>query len=441
MNAVGNFTPMKKLLILICCLNAGMALSQGRLTLSDAINLALKNSLDIQLAKNNVEISTINNHPGVAGALPTVTATANDNEQIISINQKFPDPSRNTTRSNVGSNNLNVGVTGSILLSNGYRVVTTKKRLNELVIQNRYLLDAQIQNTMAAVATRYYDVVRQQEFIKTIEQSIDVFQKRLDILLARKEAGLSNNADIFQARLDLNSQVQLKQQQELVIQQGKTDLLNLLFLNPDSSINIQDTIIVERNLSLENIRAKLKDNPQLLSANEQIKINELIEKETEALGMPTLRANTGYNFNNTRSGAGFILQNQSFGPFIFLNLSIPIYNGTAFKRQQQVAEINSKNAVLQKETLAQTLETGAVRTYQAYKNALQQLETEVENYKLSMQLVDLVLKRFELNQATIIDVRQAQQSFEASGFRLLNLNYTAKLAEIELKRLANQITP
>ncbi len=432
---------MKKLLILICCLNAGMALSQGRLTLSDAINLALKNSLDIQLAKNNVEISTINNHPGVAGSLPTVTATANDNEQIISINQKFPDPSRNTTRNNVGSNNLSVGVTGSILLSNGYRVVTTKKRLNELVIQNRYLLDAQIQNTMAAVATRYYDVVRQQEFIKTIEQSIDVFQKRLDILLARKEAGLSNNADIFQARLDLNSQVQLKQQQELVIQQGKTDLLNLLFLNPDSSINIQDTIIVERNLSLENIRAKLKDNPQLLSANEQIKINELIEKETEALGMPTLRANTGYNFNNTRSGAGFILQNQSFGPFISLNLSIPIYNGTAFKRQQQVAEINSKNAVLQKETLAQTLETGAVRTYQAYKNALQQLETEVENYKLSMQLVDLVLKRFELNQATIIDVRQAQQSFEASGFRLLNLNYTAKLAEIELKRLANQITP
>lgn len=432
---------MKKLLILICCLNAGMALSQARLTLSDAINLALKNSLDIQLAKNNVEISTINNHPGVAGSLPTVTATANDNEQIISINQKFPDPSRNTTRNNVSSNNLSVGVTGTILLSNGYRVVTTKKRLNELVIQNRYLLDAQIQNTMAAVATRYYDVVRQQEFIKTIEQSIDVFQKRLDILLARKEAGLSNNADIFQARLDLNSQVQLKQQQELVIQQGKTDLLNLLFLNPDSSIHIQDTIIVERNLSLENIRTKLKDNPQLLSANEQIKINELIEKETEALGMPTLRANTGYNFNNTRSGAGFILQNQSYGPFISLNLSIPIYNGTAFKRQQQVAEINSKNAVLQKETLAQTLETGAVRTYQAYKNALQQLETEVENYKLSMQLVDLVLKRFELNQATIIDVRQAQQSFETSGFRLLNLNFTAKLAEIELKRLANQITP
>jgi outer membrane protein len=204
---------MKKILILICCATVSLGYAQGRLTLTDAIQIALKNSLDIQLAKNNLEISTINNHQGIAGALPTVTATANDNEQIISINQKFSDASRNTTRNNVGSNNLSVGVTGTILLSNGYRVVTTKKRLGELVAQNEHLLNVQIQNAMAAVATRYYDIVRNQGFIKTIEQSIDVFQKRLDILLARKEAGLSNNADIFQARLDLNAQLQQKLQQ------------------------------------------------------------------------------------------------------------------------------------------------------------------------------------------------------------------------------------
>lgn len=432
---------MKRTLLVLLCINISFGFAQGRLTLTDAIQVALKNSLDIQLAKNNLEISSINNHIGIAGGLPTVTATANDNEQIISINQKFSDASRNTTRNNVGSNNLSVGVTGTMLLSNGYRVVTTKKRLNELVQQNEHLLNVQIQNTMAAVATRYFDIVRQQEFIKTIEQSISVFQKRLDILLARKEAGLSNNADIFQARLDLNAQIQQKQSQQLIIEQGKTDLLNLLFLNPDSTISISDTIIVEKNILLDNIKSQLKNNPQVLSAEQQITINALIEKETSALRMPSLRANTGYNFNNTKSGAGFALLNQSYGPFLSVNLSIPIYNGTIFKRQQQIASINSKNATLQKETLIQTLETGAVRTYQAYRNALQQLETEVENYKLSMQLLDLVLKRFELNQATIIDVRQAQQSFEAVGFRMVNLNFTAKLAEIEMKRLANMITP
>ncbi len=432
---------MKRIFLSLLCANVSLCMAQGKLSLTDAVNLALKNNLDIQLARNTLEVSNVNNHIGVAGGLPSVTATANDNEQIISINQKFPDPSRNTTRSNVASNNLSIGVTGTILLSNGYRVVTTKKRLEQLVEQNQQLLESQIQNTIAAVATRYYDIVRQQGLIKTIDQSIDVFQKRLDILLARKEAGLSNNADIFQAQLDLNAQIQQKQTQELVIQQGKTDLLNLLFLNPDSTITIQDTIIVEKSILLESIRSKLKENPQYQSTETQIKINELIERETAALRKPSLRANAGYNLTNSSSGAGFILLNQSYGPFLGLNLSIPIYNGTIFKRQQQVAEINSKNAQLQKETILQNLEAGAVRTYQAYKNALQQLTTEVENYKISMQLLDLVLKRFELNQATIIDVRQAQQSFEASGYRMMNLNYTAKVAEIELKRLANTIAP
>jgi hypothetical protein len=37
-------------------------------------------------------------------------------------------------------------------------------------------------------------------------------------------------------------------------------------------------------------------------------------------------------------------------------------------------------------------------------------------------------------------VKNAQQSFEASGFRLVNLSYAAKTAEIELKRLANELS-
>lgn len=432
---------MKKSLLPLLCLAVTVVQAQPKLTLTEAINIALKNSFDIQLAKNNLEISQINNHPGVAGALPTVTATASDNETLVSINQKFSDATRNTSRNNVESNTLSLGVTGSILLTNGYRVVTTKKRLGELVQQNQQLLNVQIQNTMAAVSTLYFDIVRQQELLKTIGQSIDVFKKRLDILHARKEAGLSNNADIFQAQLDLNAQVQQQQAQQLVIQQSKTNLLNLLFLNPDSTVTIKDTILLQKNIAFNEIRSALSNNPQLQSLEQQIKINQLLEKETSALRMPSLRANTGYNFSNNKSGAGFALLNQSYGPFLSINLSIPIYNGTTFKRQQQVAEINTRNARLQKESLSLDLETGAVRTYQAYVNALEQLKTENENYKLSTQLLDLVFQRFELNQATIIDVRQAQQSFEATAYRLVNLNYTAKIAEIELKRLAGLMTP
>lgn len=431
---------MKKVLFLSSLMIGLTGFAQQRLSLTDAINTALKNSYDIQLARNSLEISNINNNIGVAGGLPTITATGNDNEQLISINQKFPDAVRDTKRNDVGSNNLTMGVTGSVLLFNGYRVVATKKRLEELQLQNTELLKAQIQNTMASVMTKYFDVVRQQSYSKTILQSIDVSKKRLEILQVRKDVGLSNNADILQAQLDLNALIQLQQSQDLVIEQAKTDLLRLIFLNADTKIEIADTIVVDRQVNIDSVRNNLTKNPLLAASERQVHINELAEKETSALRYPTIRATTGYNFTSSKSAAGFILLNQSFGPFVGVNVSVPIYNGSIYKRQQQVAAINTRAAVIQRDNLVLNYENGMVRTYQSYVNTLSQLETEQKNYLLSTQLLDLVLQKFELGQATIIDVKQAQQSFENEGYRLVNLNYAAKTAEIELKRLASQLT-
>jgi len=118
---------MKKILLLVFCTAAIQSMAQQKLSLTDAINTALKNSYDIQLARNSVEIGNINNDLGIAGALPIVTATGSDNEQMTSINQKFPDASRDTKRDNVSSNNLTASLNGSVLLYNGLRVQATKK--------------------------------------------------------------------------------------------------------------------------------------------------------------------------------------------------------------------------------------------------------------------------------------------------------------------------
>ena len=430
---------MKKWLLVIFIVAASQVNAQQKLSLSDAIAIALKNSYDIELVRNQLAISNINNNPGVAGALPTVNLTASDNEQIISINQKFPDANRNTQRNNVGSNILQMGVTGSMLLYNGNRVVATQKRLAQLELLNKNVLNAQLQNTMATVAVRYYEIVRQQELLKTIQKSIAVFQKRLDVLEARKEAGLANNADIYQAKLDLNGQKQALETQYLIIKQSKADLLQSMVQAPDSAIVIDDKISIDQSLALESIKNALPTNPQYIAAATQISINQLIEKETAALRTPTLRATTGFNISSNKSAAGFILLNQSYGPFVGINLSVPIYNGSVFKRQSQVAAINTRSAKLQQETVALNLETSAVKTFNAYSNALAQLQTEKDNYALSGQLLDLVMQKFELAQATIIDVRQAQQSFENAGYRLVNLEYTAKIAEIELNRLVSKL--
>lgn len=409
-----------------------------RLSLEEAVNIALKNSFDIQLARNNVEANTILNNYGVAGGMPTVTATGTDNEQITTLNQKLSNGT-NTNRSGVAANNLNAGVTGSILLYNGMRVVSTKHRLEELQNQSEQLLNVQIQNTIALVMTQYYDVVRQQSYLKTLDASINAAAERLKIVKAEQAVGYANNADLYQSQLDLNALQQSKEAQKVIIDQAKADFLTSLNLKADSAVAINDTILTGSLVMLDSVLNSMSTNPQVIAADQQIKINQFIEKETAAQRYPSLRFNTGFNYNRSQSAAGFTLLNQTYGPTFGINISIPIYNGSAYKRQQKVAEIDTKNAVIQKESLIKDYESNAVKTYQAYASALKQLETQKENYQLAQKLLDLVLKKFELRNATIVEVKNAQQTFENAGYLLVNLNYAAKAAEIELKRISNRL--
>lgn len=422
---------------MLCCFSL-FTHAQDTLSLKRAIDIALKNSLDIELARNDIEAATIFNSYGYAGGLPLVTGTVADNEQVTSVNQKL-NTGTNIKRNNASGNQLTAGVTGSILLYNGGRVIATKKRLEELEKQSNHKLTGQIQNTIANVMTAYYDIIRQQNYISTIDRSIDASNQQLTIVKTRQNVGLANNADLFQAQIDLNALLQSKQAQQLIVAQAKSELLRLLTLKTDSTIQIQDTIIVDNNVVLQHVLDNIPKSADIVAAEDQIRINELIVKETNALRYPSIRALAGYSFSRNQAGAGQTLFNQSFGPTVGVSLGIPIFNGGIYRKQVQVAKIDVRNADVQKQVLFRDYNAGAVKQFQSYASNLEQLKTERENYKLSQQLLDLVLQRFQLRQATIVEVKNAQQSFEESGYRLVNLSYAAKASEIELKRLGNSL--
>ena len=425
---------MKKLFFLLALI--AVKTNAQELTLQDAINLALKNSFDIQITKNVADANKINNNIGVAGGLPSIAATASNQESVVNINQKL-NTGTEITRDGATSNNLTANVSGSMLLYNGYRVVATKKRLEILQQQSEQNLNSQIQNTIANVMVNYYNVVRQQGYIKTLQQSIDLSKQQLELIQNKQALGLANNANLFQSQIDLNTRVQEMQSQQLILAQATTDLLNVLNVKPDSVIRIKDSIVVDKNVRINDVLQAVNANPQIGALSSQIKINEFLEKETLAQRYPSLRANTGINYGRNQSNGGQLLLNQSYGPFLGLTLSVPLYNSGIVKRQQQIAKINTTNAKLQKENIELDFKSGAIKTYQAYTSSLQQITTQQNTYQLAQQLVQLSLQRFQLAAATIIEVREAQKSFEEAGFRLINLSYLAKLAEIELKRISN----
>ena len=430
---------MKRIFFIFCFeLIYGASFSQ-QLSLSDAVAIALKNSLNIKIAKNTVEIAKVSNSYGYAGGLPLVNATATDQEQLMNLKQEYSNPANNKQSSNAASNILSTGLNASVLVYNGQRVVTAKKRLGVIESQSKVVLSSKALVLVYNVMLKYFDIVRQQGYARTLERSIEASKQKLEIVKTQQSVGLANNADLFQSQVDLNSQIQNLLAQQLVVDQDKTDLLTLLTLRPDSVINVNDTIIVDKSIQLDSILAAVGRNPDIEAANEQIQINHYIEKEVGAQRYPALTLGAGYNYNQTKNAAGFSLLNQSYGPYTGLTLSVPIFNGNIFKKQQQIAEINSKNATLLRDTLLLGYNSNTVKSYQAYTSNLQQLETAKTNFDLSQKLLALVIQRFQLRQATIVDVKNAQESFENAGYILVNVSYAAKASEIQLKRIANEL--
>jgi outer membrane protein TolC len=425
---------MRRILIFIIILLPVLLWAQPKISLQNAIDTALKNNFDIQIARNNALINKNNNRYGMAGGLPVINAGSTDNESVTNLNQKLSNGTE-IQKNNSASNNLTAGINASMTLFNGFRIIATKDKLSHLQKQSELLLNSQIQNTVASVMIKYYDIVRQKGYLRIMESNLDLSKKKLEIITQRRNVGMANDADLMQAQIDFNIAAQNLKSEILVIEQAKTDLLQLMCVKKYFPLDIDDTIITDNNLQFDSIINSLDKNPQYLSLEQQVKINEQIAKEINAQRYPSLKLNTGYNFNLTKSEAGFNLLNQSYGPSVGVTLQIPLYNGNIYKIQHDAAKYNLSNAMLQKESMQNALKANAVKTYLSYNNTLQELESQQANYELSGKLVDLVIKRFQLNQATILEMKAAQESYESVGYQLINLQFAAKVAEIQLKSM------
>ncbi|MDO9258073.1 MAG: TolC family protein [Bacteroidales bacterium] len=409
--------------------------AQQQFTLRNAIDTALLNNFDIQIAKNYVEIAKMNNTYGVAGGLPYVSANAGDNASLSTINQKFNDGTAETNISNKGENDVNAGVSAGIVLFNGFKITATKEKLNRLQNLSEIQLNQQIQNTIADITITYFDIIRQQNYLKIIQNSLDVSRQKMDIINVKKNVGMSDAVEILQAQTDVNSAEQLLVIQKTVIEQNKSDLLLLINAKKQMEFSVADTIIIDQSLQLDSIINYLNRNPQYLSAEQQILINEQIAKEVSSQRYPSIKLNAGYDFFQSNFNKGTISINQNYGPTAGVNVQIPIFNGNIYKTQKDVAKINVFNSKLEKESLQNSLTTQAIKTYRTYSTTLQQIESQRKNFEMTKQLVDVVMQQFHVSQATILEVRAAQTSFENAAYLLVNLQFSAKVAEIELKHL------
>lgn len=429
----------KIITLVIFTITFTFASAQELLTPENAVALAISKNFDIVLAKNEADIAKINNNKATAGMLPRINVTTGDVFNLSNINQKFT-TGQEVQKNWVPINSFNAALNLNWTIFDGLRMFATKDRLAALQSLGEIQLKNQIQNVVAQVLNSYYEIVRQKQQIKALNESAAISAERVNLSQKKLDVGYSDKTPLLQAKVDYSSQQINILRQETILQQSKVTLNNILGRDANTEFEVLDTIEVNYVPNLQTIKdTALLDNFSIQSAMKNIEIAKFQHKEINSQRLPSINFNTGYNFTQNNSKAGLQLFNRSYGPTVGVNATIPIFNGGMVKKQLESSAVNIATQQIQLDQIKNVLDAGILTAYKNFDYATKVLKLNEENVKVAQENVQVTLERYRLNQSTSVEIKQAQSSYEDALYEVIFARYNAKIAEIELKKLSNDL--
>lgn len=428
-------------IVLLLLFSVGSLAAQDKLTVEQAIALALNKNFDIQLAQNAAEAAGINDKYAIGAFLPTVNASAsivrNANQQEVAYSGV-----RDTLNSEGRAEAVNTlaSVQLNWVLFDGGKMFIARNRLAALDEQAQLNLKSQIVNTISSVIVSYHDIVRQKQQLKAVEEQLAVSDERVKLATRKLDVGIGAKPELLQAKVDYNTFKTLAIQQEANIQLLKEQLNNLTGLQLEAAYDVSDTIIIDLTLQRETVEAGIETKNFLLQSNRKnVEVAEYLVRERRADFLPVISLTSAYNYNQTEN---IVLIdplrpffNQTDGYNFGLTASLPIFNGFSRKREFQQSKINLSRQWITFNQNKALVNVGVRNAFVAYTSAKEILLVEEETIVLARENVTIAFESFRRGVATFIELRTAQQSMAEAYNRLITARYNAKVAETELLRL------
>lgn len=413
--------------------------AQEKLTLQDAITIAMQNNYDIKISQNEVKIAKNNANIGNAGMLPNLTAAYSNGGSIQNTRQTpATGPDRVITGAKSTNNNLGADLNWTVF--DGFSMFANYDRLKELQKQGELNARLAILTTIADVISAYYDVVRKQKLVIAADSAIDISVFREKIAKTKLQLGRGSKLDVLTAQVDYNTDTSNYLQQKNNLQVAKVRLNQLLVRNVNLTFSVENDINIDHALIYSQL-AELaeKQNPNVQNAFINQRVASLNLKSVKGARYPAVSLNSGYSRTNSTSPTGF---NQKFAANGFtygITASLNVFNGFLQRQQERNAKIDIENSSLSLDKTKLDVSSQLLTAYQNYSTYLDLVKLEQKNVDIAKENLDITLAKYRLGSIAPIELREAQRNSINAQNRFIEMQYQAKLAEITLKEISGNI--
>jgi outer membrane protein TolC len=429
---------MRIKIILLLLLAPGLGFAQEKLSLTDALKMALENNFKIQIAKDQSAIAKNSNNWGEAGRYPTIDLQVTQNNNIL-------DQSNNPTafiKDQIISNSVNGSLVANWVLFSGFRVKFTKERLELLQAQSEGNAIIVVENTIQAVVLAYYQSVLQREKLVVLASLIKLSRDKYNQMSRKKDLGVSSTYDLLQIK-----NAYLADSTNFLLQQinyrNSLRNLNLLmsrdvenvyeltdFLQPPTEIYVLDTLktrMVRNNSTILN---------QYINLELQRTQIDLAKSAMYPVVSFQLGGNTQFSHFETSQFATNGSNLNYYGNFV---VNFNLFNGGKTKRSIQNAQIQEKIAQISLEEQVFTLNSTLVNAYELYLARQVILDLTTESYRSAEYNLKLSQERFEQGSISSFNFRDVQIQFLNAAMTRLDAAYNIISSHTELLRLTGGI--
>lgn len=414
-----------------------MVLAQDKLGLEKALEIALKNNFDIQVAENDKAIAENNLTLGNAGFYPVVEANFDQNFGLSSFEQQL---NNGEERSDDGVRNSrrSYGVSLNWTLFDGLRMFKAYDQLNTMDKMTDDQLRASVETLVFNLSSTFYQAALEKERLRLFEGNVKLSEERLSIAKDKYELGKASKLEYLQAQVDYNSDKSAMIQQAELLAITKFSLLELMAQRNDSiNFEVDYVLDIDRNLSLDELLTVMEvENPQLLATRKAEIVARYEEEITRSERLPTVAVFADYTHQSFESPANFAIEGTSDQVNYGLTARVTLFNGLNLNRRIQNAKISSESARLAYQQQSLTFETNLKQTFLSYSNNLNLMKLESENLQVARENNDIAQERYEIGLSNPVELRESQVNLINAELRYQDAAFAAKQAEVELKFLA-----
>ena len=443
------------LLLLFVALTVSSAFAQTpqRITLQEAIDIALENNITLRQAENNMLLQNAGVTSAQMDFLPNLNFGLNGNRntgrQFVQETLSYDDL---TTLSSGASLSSGVAIFDGLRNINNLRAAQTSKLSAEENLQRAK------ENVIFNTASSYLSVLLNQELLKISQENLEASQKQLEQVQAQVEVGMRPMVDLYnQEAVVANNEFQIVER-ENALNISIIQVVRILAIDPMQDYEFVTPGIDDENLEVKDysltqlIEQAMVNRSDLRGTEAQIKLSEYNLRIARGAYLPTVSLSAslsgGYSdqFRERTSAGQFVdvgyfdqITDRNRRYSIGFNIQVPIFNRFNTRLNVQRSQVDYKNAMLDLESKKLEINQEVRQAYNDYLSASKQLDTTERALLAASKAYETEQERYRVGASTLIELTQANAEFVSASSNRVQAVYRFVFQEQLLNYYLGQV--